>query len=223
MTIRRQVGDLGTNAYIHSWETGEAHTSAILIDPGDSGFALARLILGKAWIPRAIVLSHGHYDHTAGLADALTAFQAAGFTVPIAIHGADARYLGPEGKKTTIELLSALGDLDWIPPGLERLPSPDILLSDGDQIADSGLRVIHTPGHSPGSICLHAPGGALAYTGDTLFFRGIGRADLPDSSPADLARSLSRLLDILPPDCVCWPGHGGETRAAAERTLLFPS
>ena len=107
-------------------------------------------------------------------------------------------------------------------PSTWALPVPDILLSEGDIVAASGLRVLHTPGHSPGSICLVEEGGKLAYTGDTLFCGGIGRADFPDASPEDLVRSLTRLLSLLDGKCRCWPGHGRETFAGDEKAALFP-
>ena len=88
-------------------------------------------------------------------------------------------------------------------------------VTDGDLIVigETTLKVIHTPGHSPGGICLHSDG--HVFTGDTLFVGGIGRTDLPGSSHEQFMRSIREKLLVLPPETVVWPGHDYGTRPSS--------
>jgi glyoxylase-like metal-dependent hydrolase (beta-lactamase superfamily II) len=142
-----------------------------------------------------IILTHLHYDHTA----ALDQLKLGGKTV-VMMHEADARAIG-----TSASAAHFFG---------VRAPKfrVDTLLTDGDKIdlGGSTLRVIHTPGHTPGSICLYEAESKSLFSGDTVFPHGsIGRTDLPGGSSRDLTRSISRLvkLDVS----VLYPGHGGVT------------
>ena len=137
---------------------------------------------------RAILLTHGDHDHI----DALAALQAR-FAVPVAIHPADA----------------------------DRLASPpDILLQEGNSIGvgDEEVRVLHTPGHTPGSVCFHLVGTLIA--GDTLFPGGPGATH---GNAADFAQIIGAIRDklfLLPDDTLVRPGHGGDTTIGAERPHL---
>ncbi|MEE8205066.1 MAG: MBL fold metallo-hydrolase, partial [Dehalococcoidales bacterium] len=104
--------------------------------------------------------------------------------------------------------------LGIVPP---ELPTPDRLLDDGDRIEIGGLSftVLHTPGHSPGSICLLGEG--VLFSGDTLFNYGIGRADLPGGDPEQLMKSIHSRLMPLADELKVYPGHGAETTIGAER------
>jgi glyoxylase-like metal-dependent hydrolase (beta-lactamase superfamily II) len=142
-----------------------------------------------------IILTHLHYDHTA----ALDQLKLGGKTV-VMMHEADARAIG-----TSASAAHFFG---------VRAPKfrVDTLLTDGDKIDLGGsmLRVIHTPGHTPGSICLYEAESKSLFSGDTVFpYGSIGRTDLPGGSSRDLTRSISRLvkLDVS----VLYPGHGGVT------------
>jgi hydroxyacylglutathione hydrolase len=150
--------------------------------------------------PRLLVCTHGHWDHTMGVADLKAAFD-----IPVACHAAD------------VEMLEhpSYGPFDFPFPLVPV--TPDRLLAEGDTLTVGGhaLTVLHTPGHTPGSICLYAEADALLFTGDTLFAGTCGRVDFPGGSPAQMRASLQRLT-ILPPAVQVFPGHGADTTIGAE-------
>ena len=112
------------------------------------------------------------------------------------IHRADADKLGKLLHSTFSRILGGKGS-----------PSPDTLLEDGDtiQVGETLLTVLHTPGHTPGSICLYSPG--HVFTGDTLFVQAVGRTDLPGGSGSQLIESVHRKVYSLPDNTIVWPGH----------------
>jgi glyoxylase-like metal-dependent hydrolase (beta-lactamase superfamily II) len=128
------------------------------------------------------------------------------FGVPLYIHAADSPMLG---KIQQLELSLFLGAKDS--------PPADHLMSDGEEIkiGNSVLRVLHTPGHSPGSVSLLGDGFLLS--GDTLFFEGVGRTDLPGGSQKQLEQSLREKVMTLPDETVILPGHGPLTSVGQER------
>lgn len=194
------VGKLFTNTYLVSCpQTKEA----IIIDPGFDNTLEAEKILNQITeekLLKYILNTHGHPDHTCGNRIVKKKFQA-----PILIHEDDAYMLGELGKKMA-ELL-ALQDFS---------PSADTLLHDGDVVTFGkiSLKVMHTPGHSRGSMSLI--GEREVFTGDTLFMGSIGRTDFPESSYYDMSISLKKLA-MLPDNFVVYPGHGPETTIGEEK------
>ncbi len=139
-----------------------------------------------------IINTHGHSDHTAGN-EAIKAATGA----QLLIHKLDANRLGKVVHKTFSRILGGKGS-----------PVPDVLLNDNDliQISDgANLRVIHTPGHTPGSMCLYSDG--HIFTGDTLFVGAVGRTDLPGGSSKQLLASVREKIYTLPGSTIVWPGH----------------
>lgn len=195
------VGSLFTNCYV-AWcsETKDA----IVIDPGFDRQGEAKLVLGVLEEERLkvkfIVDTHGHPDHVCGNGVVKSATDA-----PILIHKLDANMLGKSGER-----LVALFDF--------HLTSSvaDGFLKDSDVIrfGEAGLRVLHTPGHSPGSISL--VGENCVFTGDTLFAGSIGRVDLPGGSEKEIMLSLQKLT-VLPDGFVIYPGHGAESTIGKEK------
>ena len=184
------VGLLATNCYVLS----DISKDAIIIDPG---FETKREFQGiEEYINqnslklKVIVNTHGHSDHTSGNKAILEKFDCS-----ICIH------------KNDLEHLNHSIDISKI-----------IVLKDGDliEINKKNLRVISTPGHTPGGICLL--GKNILFSGDTLFYRGIGRMDFPGGSRVDMKEALLKLMS-LPDNLIVYPGHGISTTIGDEKKL----
>ena len=214
MLERLTVGPLGENAYILLDES-----TCILVDPGAEGERILSFLESRGLVPTVVVATHGHLDHTAAIPELLLAWQARGRKVPLAVHELDRDYFGPTGEETNRRLFEAIGAGSYFDTYWRPIPSPDILLSDGDAIPGSDFRVIHSPGHTRGSMCLYDAGGSILVSGDTLFRDGVGRTDGPDSDPAALETSLERLF-TMPPTTRVFPGHGDETTVGRESGLM---
>ncbi|MCP4216577.1 MAG: MBL fold metallo-hydrolase [bacterium] len=174
--------------------------TAALIDPAfDTG-----RIMGMAnewgYTITHVINTHCHSDHTAGNQAVIAATGA-----QLLIHTADAAKLTTIVNSTFSKVL-----------GGKRSPKPDVLLQDDDEIVigETILKTIHTPGHTPGGICLYAPG--HVFTGDTLFVEAVGRTDLPGGSSRQLLQSIREKLYTLPVETIVWPGHDyGPTRRSS--------
>lgn len=187
MKIRRvECGAYAANAYIVD--------DVIVIDPGDDLEALSASVQNIG----AILLTHGHFDHMLA-AEPLQQQSGA----PVYVHGEDAAMLSDAA-------LSAYHQ--WV----SRLPQPKNIISTEYPENILGFRVLHTPGHTPGSVCLYNEAEKVIFTGDTLFRAGYGRFDLPGGDANELIASLGRLL-MLPDDVVVYPGHGATTTIGEER------
>jgi hydroxyacylglutathione hydrolase len=164
----------------------------VVIDPAAEPEFLAKKIKSKSLEITYVINTHGHYDHIAGnhLVSLLDPKPS------LLIHAEDRLMLLEPAKN-----LSAL-----LGPGYIS-PEADIIAEDGMEfsIAESVWRIIHTPGHTPGSICLVMD--RVLFTGDTIFCGSIGRTDLPGGSPSDMARSLQKIISFSPDTVLC-PGHG---------------
>jgi glyoxylase-like metal-dependent hydrolase (beta-lactamase superfamily II) len=196
---KMEVGPFATNCYIIG---SEESREGIIIDPGDEAERILKEIEYLGLDIKIIVMTHGHSDHTAALKEVKEATGAR-----IAIHIDDVGTLKQK-------LLGVVMGVGFISP-----PLPDKLLDDGDVISVSGfnLTVIHTPGHSRGSICLL--GNGVLFSGDTLFNCGIGRSDLPGSggNHEQLIKSIHNRLLVLDDALKVYPGHGPDTTIRAER------
>lgn len=168
----------------------QSNTCAV-IDPAFDTDKILNEIKKHGWVVTHIINTHCHSDHSAGNAAMIKATGAS-----LAIHKLDAVYFERLPNKTFSRLLGGKGS-----------PKPDVLLSEGDniQIGEKSLRVIHTPGHTPGGICLYTNG--HLFTGDTLFVESVGRTDLPGGSLETLAASVKEKLYTLPYETIVWPGH----------------
>jgi hydroxyacylglutathione hydrolase len=210
MLERLTVGPIGENAYILMGDS-----ACILVDPGDEAERILSFLDSRALTPSLIVATHGHLDHTAAIPELLAAWQARGLEVPLAAHARDADYFGANGEETNRQLFAAIRALGYFKAYWRPIPSPELLFLDGDAIPGSSFRVIHSPGHTQGSICLYDEAAAILISGDTLFRDGVGRTDGPDSDPAALESSLKRLF-ALPSKTRVFPGHGEETTIGRE-------
>jgi glyoxylase-like metal-dependent hydrolase (beta-lactamase superfamily II) len=210
MLERLTVGPIGENAYILM-----KGSACILVDPGDEPERILSFLDSRALSPSLIVATHGHLDHTAAIPELLAAWHARGLEVPLAAHAQDADYFGAKSEETNRQVFAAIRALGYFKAYWRPIPSLDFVLSDGDAIPGSSLRVIHSPGHTRGSICLYDEPASILISGDTLFRDGVGRTDGPDSDPAALGSSLKRLF-MLPPMTRVFPGHGEETTIGRE-------
>ncbi len=193
------VGMLEENCYLYACpQTREA----VIIDPGDEAEHILEMIQQQKLIPKYIINTHGHIDHICAIDEVSEVYP-----VPLAIHPADAPMYTDE-RNALIYGRSA--------PLVKR--KPDILLQEGDQITFGTLtlKVLHTPGHSPGSICLVSQSHCV-FSGDTLFQRGIGRTDLHGGDYAQIEQSIRTKLYTLEDDLVVFPGHGEPTTIAEEK------
>jgi len=195
-----EVGPIASNCYIVG---DEANREGIIIDPGDEADQILSKVEDLKLKIKLIVLTHGHGDHVGALGEVQEATGA-----EVVIHTDDADFL-KEGHP-----LSQMLGFSHQPP-----PPPDRLLKGGDSIDIGNLHflVLHTPGHTPGGICLLGEG--VVFTGDTLFNFGIGRADFPGASYNQLLNSIHTKLMVLPDNTTAYPGHGPKTTIGTERQM----
>ncbi|MBI3948827.1 MAG: MBL fold metallo-hydrolase [Armatimonadetes bacterium] len=204
MVIERfEVGPMGNNVYL---VVDEESGDAAIIDPGlESDPALDRA-RERGWKVRAIINTHGHFDHV----DRDAHFrQQTG--AELLIHADDAPMLRALPQQAA-----------WFGMSAGPAPAPDRLLRDGDEISVGRirLRVLHTPGHTPGGVCLltePAESSPVLFSGDTLFAGSVGRTDFVGGDYATLIRSIRERLLPLPDDTLVYPGHGPETTIGEER------
>jgi len=194
---RLEVGPFAANCYIVGDKAGG---QGVIIDPGDEAGRILGMAKKLELDIKHIVLTHGHIDHVGALREVKEATGAG-----VAVHADDVLTL----KDRSLSIF--LGIPYHAPPEIDRL------LEDGDVISVGGLgfTVIHTPGHTPGGICLLGEG--VVFTGDTLFQYGIGRGDLPGGSYEQLMESIKSRLMVLDDGIKVYPGHGPETTIGTER------
>jgi glyoxylase-like metal-dependent hydrolase (beta-lactamase superfamily II) len=194
------VGVLGCNCSIIG---DELSREAIVIDPGDEIGRIVDLIRKHDLTVKMIVITHAHIDHIGG-AQKLRALTGA----PVYMHEAD-RFLAEQ-------LAVQAG---WLGMETPENPGIDVEAKEGDVLRAGSLaaEVLHTPGHTPGSIALYLPLGNRLLAGDTLFAGSIGRTDLPGGDTPQILRSIRGKLFTLPEETVVIPGHGPNTSIGQEK------
>jgi glyoxylase-like metal-dependent hydrolase (beta-lactamase superfamily II) len=215
MVERVVVGAWKTNCYIYSSSKKEC----IIIDPGGDEAEISSRVDVLNMVPIGIALTHGHVDHLAALGRLRDGYARRGYKLPIAINPADRRFLGTGGMETHRESLEHLGLDEESFFGVEssELPKADVRLKDGDRVFDMDVVVLETPGHTPGSVCFYGEKEGILFSGDTLFFDGVGRTDLPGGSEKKLKESIQKKIAILPSETRVFPGHGPFTTVERER------
>ncbi len=192
------IGTFAVNNYLIQSETSH---NAILIDAGEAPQPILNKIQSLGLELVYLINTHGHGDHIAGNATIIRETGA-----KLLIHPLDEPYL----RDPTLNLSAFLG---------ARLESPpaDGFLEEGDEVTvdDIRLRVLHTPGHTPGHITL--VGENLAFVGDVIFYEGIGRTDFPRSDHNQLLQTIRTKIYTLPDEMNLLPGHGPETTVAHEK------
>ena len=193
------VGQLDVNCYIIA---DDESPEALVIDPGDEFERISELLDAEGLVPKYILFTHAHYDHVCAVGELKEKYGAS-----LLMHEDE-----EENYRATRELCVTWG----YEPG--DFPPPDRKLRDGDSLAVGALsfEVLHTPGHTPGGICLYGEG--RLFTGDTLFRGSIGRTDLSGGNLEKLLGSLKRLV-LLPPETEVFSGHGEGTTIGREARL----
>lgn len=192
MTIQVvQVPFIGTNCYL---VMDEDTKKGAIIDPGSGAESICDAVKQMGMVPEVIFLTHAHYDHTGAVAALRDEYT----QISVYLHAADAAKMRKD---------------DYLMPDVgETVPYDE---GDEVRVGNMAFRVMHTPGHTPGSVVLDA--GDVLFTGDTLFAGSCGRTDLPGGSPDLMAKSLKRLAQ-MEGDRQVLPGHEGFSTLAKERT-----
>lgn len=193
------LGALGTNCwFLQNPENG----SMLIVDPAASPDRITGQIRKMGGKPEAILLTHGHYDHM------LAAEEVSGcFEIPVYAHEEEQEVLKDAQKN-----LSALWSTAYTMEADRTVREGEVLLLAGFEI-----HVLHTPGHTKGSVCYYFPEQKVLLSGDTLFCESYGRYDFPTSSGRELAASVKRLLEELPEDVIVCPGHNETTEIGHEK------
>jgi hydroxyacylglutathione hydrolase len=194
------VGPLRCNCTILG---DEATHEAVVVDPGDNIHEILSRLQKHGLTLRQIVVTHAHIDHVGGAALLRKSTGA-----PVVMNQQDLELLG------MMEMQAG-----WLGVPTPQVAPPDASAEDGLTIGLATLpaQVLHTPGHTPGSICLLFPDHHLLLAGDTLFAGSIGRTDLPGGDGRQILRSLRERLLVLPDSTRVLPGHGPETTIGEER------
>ncbi|MFA5074082.1 MAG: MBL fold metallo-hydrolase [Nitrospirota bacterium] len=192
------VGPLGVNCYIIS---DEKTRDAVVIDPGGDPDDILKIVRNKKLTVLFVVITHAHFDHVGANKAVQDATGA-----KILMHKEDEKLLASAANQGAFF-------------GIQSVPSPpaDRYIEHGDfiTVGEISLRVLHTPGHSQGGVCLLGEG--VVFTGDTLFAGSIGRSDFPGGNPATLLHSIKTHLMTLPDTTKVFPGHGPASTIGQER------
>ncbi|MGA8528390.1 MAG: MBL fold metallo-hydrolase [Acidobacteriaceae bacterium] len=194
------VGPLQCNCTILG---DEVSGEAMVVDPGDNIPQILALLAKHKLTLKQIVVTHGHIDHVGG---ALRLKRATG--APILMNQNDLPQL---------EMMDV--QAGWLGIAAPEVAPPDASAEDGMTVGIAGhsAHILHTPGHTQGSICLHFAPDHLLLAGDTLFAGSIGRTDLPGGDGRQILRSIHERLLVLPEETIVIPGHGPATRVGEER------
>ncbi|MCR4674885.1 MAG: MBL fold metallo-hydrolase [Lachnospiraceae bacterium] len=199
------VGPIATNCYfLINNETKEA----LIIDPGAAAEPLYRKLQEGDYIPVAILLTHGHFDHAGAVKGLKNLAKEDGYALPVYAYVDEKETL----KNPYLNLSAFMG-------GGEEVYDADIYLRDKEEVSLAGFhfQTLFTPGHTPGGCCFYFKEEGICFTGDSLFCSSIGRTDFPGGSMSDLVRSVKEKVLSLPEDTICYPGHDSVTTVENEK------
>ena len=196
------LGAYQTNCYVLS--NDDSTKDCLIIDPGLEAEELIEFLDEEKLNPVAVILTHGHIDHIAGVATLRSRFP----EIKVYIHNLDAEMLtNPSINLSAISGMAFVTDVEDVP-----LKGRDVI-----DLAGVKLLVLHTPGHTPGGISLYSKEAGVVFVGDTLFADSIGRTDFPGGSMSQLLNSVREKLFTLPEETEVYPGHGPVTTIGAEK------
>lgn len=196
-----ECGPISVNTY---FLVNENDNTCAVVDPGDSDFVLD-VLKEKALRCKAILLTHGHFDHTLGLLGVKKATGA-----PVYIH------------KNDVDMIENPRRYLLFNKNLEiESVSPDFVLTGGETLDICGekIRVLHTPGHTPGGVCFVDDGEHTVFCGDSVFFESVGRTDFQYSNTAMLLSAIKKRIMSLPDAYTLYPGHGNSTSVGHEKAF----
>jgi len=196
------LGELQTNCYL---VVDQNTQQCLIIDPADEANFISEQILRQNLKPMAIIATHGHFDHILASYELQMAFG-----IPFYVHPKDLFLVNNLQKNASFWAKRKI--VEKSPINIESLTLQTL---QGHTLQKWQGRVVETPGHTPGSVCLYFPKDKTLFTGDTLFSNGVGRTDLSYSSPKDLQNSLKKLFK-LPPETKIYPGHGESSSLGKE-------
>ena len=193
-------GALGVNTYL---AVDEGTKEGFIVDPGGHNPKLTEKVKSEGVDIKYIILTHGHSDHICGVNDHMKDFP-------------DAKVVAYEAERPMLED-ARLNQSTMF--GTPQTVSADIWVKDGDELklGDHTLKFMHTPGHTPGGMCVYIADEHVLFSGDTLFCQSIGRTDFPGGSFRDLADAVHNKLFVLPDDTTVLPGHMGATTIGFEK------
>lgn len=192
------VGELEVNCYILY---DRLLKEAIIVDPGADAAKIKAFLHKEMLNPKLIVNTHGHFDHIGANGN---------FNLPVYIHRLEKDFLTDSLKNLSVVLGNS-----------KKFANAPNLIEEGDiiKVGDDFLKVLHTPGHTPGGVSLLSDDNKFVLTGDTLFSGGVGRTDLPYSSEKSLMESIKRKLFVLDNDTIVYPGHGPASTIGKEKSF----
>ena len=193
------LGSMGTNCYLL---INEESKELVMVDPATCPDYLVSHIKSNGYTPKAILLTHAHFDHVMGIDGFVKEFD-----IPVYLH---------EDEKQILEdprlNLSGVFGVSYSYSKVECLVDEQIL-----ELAGFQFKVIHTPGHTAGGCCYYEEAEGVLFSGDTLFYQNVGRTDFPTGSMSTLVRSIKEKLFCLPDDVMVYPGHDDVTCIADEK------
>lgn len=187
------LGSMGTNCYlIENEETKEL----VIVDPAICPEYLISYVKRIGYEPKAILLTHGHFDHVMGIDNWVKAFQ-----IPVYLHEDEKEVL----ENPSVNLSEMFGS-SYSYQKVQEVREGEVL-----HLAGYNFRVIHTPGHTKGSCCYYEADEGILISGDTLFYQSVGRSDFPTGSASVLVQSIKEKLFCLPENVKVYPGHNDLT------------
>lgn len=215
---------------VNTWIVPLISNNVLVIDPAASSFThdqnkITDYLSKNNLIPIFFIFTHGHFDHIAGSRILKDAYP----QVPLIVHKDDFLMCGSQAKQVQKEALDFFGLEEFENDFLQNLPDADIQITNQKNLGQlksfsdlelqkemDSWEIIHTPGHTEGSICLYNKNKALLIAGDTVFYHSWGRTDLPGGSEAKIVKSLKKLYSELPGQTLVYPGHGEAAFELAE-------